>query len=129
MKEPLNKDEFALYQKISEEASEKEIATSEAERESIKYKQVEYMKEKVGNIFDGIISGVSEWGVFVEEPETKSEGMVRLKDLGDDFYSLDEKNYCVVGQRTKKKFTLGDKLKVQLMAADLERKTLDFKAV
>ncbi len=128
-KEPISKDEFALFSKISEEASEKEIATSEAERESIKYKQVEYMKDFVGKKFDAIISGVTEWGIYVEEPETKSEGMVRLKDLGNDFFSLDPKNYCVIGERTKKKFSLGDKIKVKLIAADLERKTLDFKII
>jgi ribonuclease R len=85
------------------------------------------MQSKVGEIFDAIISGVTEWGIYVEEPLTKSEGMVRLKDLGDDFYSLDEKNYCVVGEKTKKKFSLGDKIRVQLVAADLDRKNLDFK--
>lgn len=126
---PINKNEIEELQSICEEASEKEVAAAEAERESIKYKQVEFMQSKVGAEFEAIISGVTEWGMYVEDPETKAEGLVRLKDIGGDYYSLDEKNYAIVGEKTKNKFTLGDKVKVKLLSADLDRKTLDFKLV
>lgn len=127
--QPISKDEFAKFEKISKEASEKEVIVAEAERESIKYKQVEFMQDKIGIEFDAVISGVSEWGMYVENPENKVEGMVRLKDIGGDFYELDQKNYAVVGQRTKKKYSLGDSVRVRLTSADLDRKTLDFKLV
>ncbi len=119
-------DEIAKYQRLSMESSEREIEAAEAERSSIKYKQVEYMSEGVGQEFDGVVSGVSEWGVYVEEVETKADGMVRLKDMTDDFYELNEKIYAIVGQKTGKKYSLGDKVRVKLMNADLDRKTLDF---
>ncbi len=117
------------YQKIAEQSTEREIAAAEAERASKKYKQVEYMSERVGGVFDGIISGISEWGVYIEEAETKSEGMIKIRDLGNDFYTLDKKTYSLVGQKTKKKFRLGDKVKFKVVAADLEKKTLDYKLV
>jgi len=118
--------EFSQYEKEARELSEKEVKAAEAERDSIKYKQVEYMKEHIGEVFEGIISGVTEWGVYVEEKTTKSEGMVRIRDLGDDYFSLDEKNYALIGRKTKKKFALGDNVKFKVVAADLERKTLDY---
>lgn len=122
----VEQDEVAKYQRMSDEATQKEISASEAERASIKYKQVEYMLKSIGKEFDGTISGVSEWGIYVEEVETKAEGMVRLKNMTDDNYVLDQKNYAIVGTNTKKKFTLGDKVKVKLVDADLEKKILDF---
>jgi len=127
--EQVPKNEFASFSKIATEASEKEITIQEAERESIKYKQVEFMQNKVGEEFDVVISGVTEWGMYVEDPETKVEGLVRIKDLGDDYYKLDQKNYAIVGQNSKKKFSLGDTIHVRLASADLDRKTLDFKLV
>jgi len=126
---PISKNEFAAFSKIADEASDKEIIVQEAERDSIKYKQVEFMQDKIGQEFDVVISGVTEWGMYVEDPETKVEGLIRIKDLGDDYYKLDQKNYCIVGQSTKKKFSLGDSLRVRLVSADLNRKTLDFKLV
>lgn len=125
----IKKDEIALMQKICDEASEKEIVVAEAERDSIKYKQVEFMQSKVGQEFDCVVSGVTEWGMYVEEPNTKAEGMIRLKDIEGDYFELDPKNYAVVGQKTKKKYSLGDSIKVKLRSADLERKTLDFELV
>jgi ribonuclease R len=125
----VGKDELTTYQKIAEDASEKEITIAEAERESIRYKQVEYMQGKIGMEFEGVISGVTEWGIYVEHPETKAEGMVRLKDIEGDQFSIDPKNYAIVGASTKKRLSLGDKVKVKLIAADLDRKTLDFKLV
>jgi ribonuclease R len=87
------------------------------------------MKERIGKVFDGTISGVTEWGIYVEDKETRSEGMIRLRDLGDDFFKLDAKNYTVVGEKTKKKYRLGDIVKFKIMNADLERKTLDYALV
>ncbi|MBX4189657.1 ribonuclease R [Candidatus Parcubacteria bacterium] len=119
-------DEIAKYQHLSEESSERELEAAEAERNSIKYKQVEYMSERVNEEFDAIVSGVSEWGVYVEEVETKAEGMVRLKDMTDDFYELNQKLYAVVGKKTGKKYSLGDKVRVKLTNADRDRRVLDF---
>jgi ribonuclease R len=119
-------DEIAKYQRLSDESSEREMEAAEAERGSIKYKQVEFMAGKVGQEFDAVVSGVSEWGVYVEEAESKAEGMVRLKDMTDDFYELNEKLYAVVGKRSGKKYSLGDKVRVRLVNADTDRKTLDF---
>ncbi|MBX4181759.1 RNB domain-containing ribonuclease, partial [Candidatus Parcubacteria bacterium] len=122
----IEQDEIIKYQRLCEDSSEREMEAADAERTSIKYKQVEYMQDKVGQEFDAIISGVSEWGVYVEEAETKSDGMVRLRDMKDDFYELNEKLYAIVGKQTGKKYSLGDKVRVKLMNADTERKTLDF---
>jgi ribonuclease R len=122
----IEQDEIAKYQSLAESSTEREIEAAEAERASIKYKQVEYMSERVGQEFEATVSGVSEWGVYVEEVETKADGMVRLKEMTDDFYELDEKQYAVVGKKTGKKYSLGDKVKVKLLSADQDRKTLDF---
>lgn len=127
--QPIPKDEFIKFERIAQEASDKEVIVAEAERDSIKYKQVEFMQDKVGQEFDVVISGVTEWGMYVENPETKVEGLVRIKDLGGDFFKLDQKNYCIIGTSTGKKFSLGDSVRVRLAAADLDRKTLDFKLV
>ena len=110
-------------------STQMEIRASEAERASIKYKQVEFLQDKLGEVFDGVISGVTEWGLFVEIIENKCEGMVRLRDLDDDFYEFDETNYCVVGARTKKVYTMGDTVKVQVAKCDLLRKQIDFKLI
>lgn len=122
----IEQDEIIKYQRLSDDASEREMEAAEAERASIKYKQVEYMQEHVGEEFDAVISGVSEWGIYVEEVNTKAEGMVKLRDMKDDFYELNEKLYAIVGQKSGKKYSLGDKVRVKLIAADTERKNLDF---
>ena len=122
----VEQDEMLKYQKLCDDSSERELEAAEAERNSIKYKQVEYMQDKVGEVFDATISGVSEWGVFVEEVNTKAEGLVKLRDMNDDFYELNQKLYAIVGQKTGKKYSLGDKIKVKLTGSDPERKTLDF---
>ncbi len=122
----IEQDEILKYQRLCDECSEREIEAAEAERSSIKYKQVEYMSERVGEEFDATVSGVSEWGIYVEEANTKSEGMVKLRDMKDDFYELNEKLYAIVGKSTGKKYSLGDRVRVRLIAADPERKVLDF---
>lgn len=125
----ISQGEWSLYKKLTEESSEKEVRAAEAERASIKYKQVEYMKDRIGKTFDGTISGVTEWGIYVEDKETRSEGMIRLRDLGDDFFKLDAKNYTVIGEKTKKKFRLGDTVRFKIVNADIEKKTLDYALV
>lgn len=129
MGEPVEQGEIAKYERMASAATEREIQAAEAERASIKYKQVEYMQDKIGQIFDGTITGVTGWGIYVEEVNTKCEGMVRIKDIGDDFYALDEKTYTLRGQRTGKKYTLGDKVRFKISRADLDSKTMDFNFV
>jgi ribonuclease R len=121
-----NEDE---YETAASHSSAMEKRAADAERASIKYKQVEYLEENVGKLFMGIISGVTEWGMYVELIENKCEGMIRLKDIADDFYVLDEKNYCIVGQRKKKKYQLGDEVKVKVKKVDLSKRQIDFSLV
>lgn len=116
------------YEDMCHHSSEMESRASSAERSSIKYKQVEFMKDKIGEIFPGVISGITDWGIYVEL-ENKCEGMVPIRELGDDFYIFDEKNYCLVGKHSNKKYQLGEDVKVEIMRANLERKQLDFKLV
>ena len=106
-----------------------ELVASNAERASIKFKQVEYMSERLGMVFDGVISGVTEWGLYVELNENKCEGLVPVRDLADDFYEFDEKSYCLMGRRRKKQYRLGDAITVKIAQANLERKQLDFALV
>lgn len=104
-----------------------EIRASDAERTSIKYKQVEFLQDRIGDEFEGIISGVTEWGFYVELVENKCEGLVRLRVLEDDFYEFDETNLCVVGSRTGKRYSLGDSVRVVVTKADLYRRQIDMK--
>ncbi len=87
------------------------------------------MLDKVGEVYEGLISGVTEWGLYVEIIENKCEGMIRLRDLDDDFYEFDDTNYCVTGSRTHRKYTLGDNVKVQILRCDLVRKQIDMRLV
>ncbi|PTT02987.1 ribonuclease R [Pedobacter sp. HMWF019] len=114
------------YEIASSHSSAMEKRAADAERASIKYKQVEYLEENIGNIFTGIISGVTEWGMYVELIDNKCEGMIRLRDIADDFYVLDEKNYCIIGQRKKKKYQLGDEVQVKVKKVDLSKRQIDF---
>jgi len=123
--ERLPKSEWIKYEKISADATEKEIRAAEAERDSKKYKQIEFMQDKVGQIFEGTITGVTDWGVYVEEKNTRAEGMVKVRDLGDDYYILDKNNYCLIGEKTKRKFSLGDQVKFKVTSADLEKRAID----
>ncbi|HEY4511925.1 MAG TPA: ribonuclease R [Candidatus Paceibacterota bacterium] len=118
--------DVARFKHVALQSSEREVAAAEAERASKKYKQVEYMLERIGNTYEGVITGVTEWGIYVEEIETKCEGMVKLRDMKDDFYELNEKTYSLIGQKTKKKYTLGDKVNFKVAAGDLDKKTLDY---
>jgi ribonuclease R len=109
--------------------SKMELVASEAERASIKFKQVEFMKEHVGTQFTGVISGVTEWGFYVELDENKCEGMVSIRNLDDDFYRFDEDNYCIVGRKFNKKYQLGDPVTILVAKANLIRKQLDFELI
>lgn len=117
------------YETASSHSSAMEKRAADAERASIKYKQAEYLEDNVGKTYMGLISGVTEWGMYVEIIENKCEGMVRLRDIADDFYVLDEKNYCIVGQRKKKKYQLGDEVQVRVKKVDLSKRQIDFSLV
>ncbi len=114
------------YEQNCQHSTDMEIKASEAERASIKYKQVQYLQDKKSEVFNGIISGVTEWGFYVEIIENKCEGLVRLRDIGNDFYELDEKNYCIIGHRTRRIFRLGDEVMVVVKNTDLVKKQIDF---
>ncbi len=113
------------FEARSVHSSEREKRAADAERASIKYKQVEYMQGMLGREFEGIVSGVTEWGIYVEIIETKCEGMIRLSDLDDDYYEFDEKQFTVYGKRSGRKITLGDQVKVQVAKTDIDRRTID----
>ena len=125
----IEKNEYEKFEAICLATSELEKKAADAERASIKYKQVEYMQNHVGEEFSGTITGVTDWGIYVEENETKCEGMVSLKTLSDDFYELDEKKYTIKGQKTGKKFTLGDKVRFKILRADIDKRILDYSLV
>ena len=118
--------------KLEEEckhSSDMEQLAATAERASIKYKQVEYLRDHIGDVYTGIISGVTEWGLFVELDDNKCEGLVSVRDLGDDYYDFDEKNFCLKGRSRGFTFRLGDKVTVSVARADLDKKQLDFNLV
>ena len=119
----------AKYEDLCEHSSEMEQIAANAERASIKYKQVEFMGERMGQEFDGTISGVTEWGLYVEINENKCEGMIPMRELDDDYYDFDEKAYCLTGRRYHKKYSLGDPIRIKVVRANLERKQLDFALV
>lgn len=114
------------YEKLAEHSSQMEKKAAEAERASIKYKQAEFLQDQVGVEYTGIVSGVTEWGMYVEIQENKCEGMVRLRDITDDFYTLDEKNFAIIGQRKKKVYQLGEEVKIKVKKVDLEKRQIDF---
>ena len=118
-----------FYAELCEHSSVREKLAADAERASIKFKQVEFMADRVGEEFDAVISGVSAYGVYAEVEETRCEGMVRLSEINHDHFVHDDENYCVVGARTGEKLTFGDRIRVKLKHADLLKKQLDFSFV
>ncbi len=118
-----------VVEELCEHSSDMEARAAEAERASVKYKMVEFMKERVGEEFEGSISGVTEWGLYVELEETHIEGMVAMRDLSDEFYAFDEEEYAAVGTRSGRKFVLGDRVRIRVKSADLRLKQLDFEMV
>jgi ribonuclease R len=123
---PANQKEIETQCKHS---SKMEVLATEAERASIKYKQVEFLQDKIGEEFEGVISGVSEWGLYVEIMNGLCEGMARLRDMEDDYYTFDEENFAAVGRKYGDTFRMGDKVSIRVMRADLGKKQLDFKIV
>lgn len=117
------------YEKMCRHSSKMEVLAMEAERASIKYKQTEFMKDKVGQQFEGVVSGVTEWGIYVEIIENKCEGMIPIRGLAGDFYEYDEDNYCIRGRRTGKKYQIGDPLQIEVVRVNMERKQIDFALV
>ena len=117
------------YEELCEHSSSMEQIASNAERASIKYKQVEFMRERIGKTYQGVVSGVTEWGLYVEINENKCEGMIPMRDLDDDYYEFDEKNYCLRGRRKHNTYSLGDELTIRVARANLEKKQLDFELV
>ena len=114
------------YEALCEQCSDMEQVAAQAERTSIKYKQVEFMQDKLGQQFEGTISGVTEYGLYVELDENHCEGFVPMRDLDDDYYEFDERNYCLVGRRHHRKYQLGDPIRIKVARANLERRQLDF---
>ena len=121
--ESVNKN---LVEKICEHCSEMEKVSSRAERDSIKFMQVKFLKNKIGFIYDGVISGVTEWGLYIEITQNKCEGLVKVSSIKDDHYIFDEKKYALIGYRTKSSYQIGQKVKIKIQRADLEKKQMDF---
>ncbi|HTH93436.1 MAG TPA: ribonuclease R [Candidatus Paceibacterota bacterium] len=120
------KELWHYYDEISSHSSQREKEAADAERASIKYKQVEYMSTRIGQTFDGVVTGVSRNGLFVEEKDTRCEGMVRLRDIGKDYYEYNEKTLSIVGRSTKKEYRIGDRIRFKVTAADLNKRLLDY---
>ena len=117
------------FEEISRFTSDREKSAQDAERASVKYKQVEYMGSRIGKEFEGLVTGVTEWGLYVEERKTKSEGMVRIRDIGDDFYVFDERALTLTGKKTKKRYRLGDRVTVRVKNADLGKRLIEYTLV
>jgi ribonuclease R len=118
-----------FYEKECVHASERELVAADAERTSTKYKLVEFMQDKIGLEFDGHVSGVTEWGMYVEIEPTKVEGMVSLREIRFDFFEFDEERYRLVGKRTKKIYRLGDPVRIRVKSANLEQRLLDYELI
>ena len=117
------------YEEECRYASEREMVAADAERTSVKYKLVEFMQDKVGQEFDGTVSGITEWGMYVEIEPTKIEGMVSLREIKSDFFFFDEPRYRLVGRRTHKVYRLGDKVRIKVANANLEQRLLDYELI
>ena len=117
------------YEDLCEHCSAQEQVAANAERASIKYKQVEFMSEHIGEEYDAVISGVTEWGMYAEINDNKCEGMIPMRTLQDDYYEFDDANYCIIGRRHRRKFTIGDAVRIRIVRANLDRKQLDFEMV
>jgi ribonuclease R len=123
---PITRAEYSNLERQCITASEAEAKAVDAERDSIRYKLVEYMSTKIGQTFEAVISGVTDWGLYIEEKESSAEGLVRIRTIGNEFFTYMPKEYALVGQKTKKKYALGDRVRVKLVAADVTSRQLDF---
>lgn len=125
----VSKKEIEKIRELAPHTSEQEVAASEAERASIKFKYAQYMAQRIGQEMEGKITGVTKWGIYVQDTKTLAEGLVRISSLKDDFYELDEKNYRIVGQKNKKEYKLSDKVKIKIISVDIDQKNIDFEIV
>ena len=123
MSNKITKEEL---EKVCKHCSEMEKTASRAERDSIKFMQVKFLQNRIGEVYEGVISGVTEWGLYVEIVENKCEGLVKVSSIKDDHYIYDEKKYALIGYRTKVSYQLGQRVKIKIQRADLERKQMDF---
>ena len=114
------------HEEMCVHCSKQEKTAADAERDSIKYKQVEFMAEHIGEEFDAVVSGVTDWGIYAEVVENLCEGMISLKTMEGDDYMLDQENYCVIGRRSGDKIQIGDKIKIKIKSANLAKKQLDY---
>lgn len=121
--------ENARFERLCIQSSEREVRAVEAERDSIKFKQCEYMNDRIGETFDGVITGVTDWGIYVEEKTSKAEGMIRLAAMKEDYYQVQKGAYSVQGERKKKRYALGDVVRVKLVGVSLGERTIDFAIV
>jgi ribonuclease R len=126
---PIANEEMQEFDQIAHHSSEREVAAADAERDSVKMKQVEFLASRIGETFEAVISGVTDRGLYVEERTSHADGMIRIKEIGNDYFEYDEKHYRLVGRRTGKKYQLGDPIKVRLVAARIPEKELDFAPV
>jgi ribonuclease R len=127
--EEIPKELWHTYDEVSAHSSQREKEAADAERASIKYKQTEYMSERIGQIFDGIITGVTANGLFVEEKQSKCEGMVRMRDIGKDYFEYNEKALAIIGTRTRKEYRIGDRVRFKVTATDIARRMIDYALV
>ncbi len=123
---PIPPDELREYQRMAMKVSEREVAAVEAERDSTKYKQVEYMSTRIGHTFDGIVTGVTENGVFIAEKESRAEGMAHVSTLSGDYYQYNAKKFALIGNNTRRSFRMGDSVRVTLKSADKDARRIDW---
>lgn len=121
----LPQNDYLFYAKLADDISERELSIIEAERESVKLKQAEYMAARTGQEFEGVISGVSDWGLFVEERDTHADGLIRMQNMPNDYYRHEPKKYRVIGEKTKKTYSLGDVIRFRVLSVDVDRKQID----
>lgn len=126
---PPSSEDRDLYKEVAGKLSQIEVDLESAERTSLSLKQTEYMLGKIGETRSGIISGVTQWGIYVQDIKSKSEGMIRLRSMKDDFYTFDKENFAIIGSRTKKKYSLGQRVKIKIIGGDIERRTIDYSFV
>jgi ribonuclease R len=125
----IGEKEMSKYEQMCIKSSQREMEAVSAERDSIKYKQVEYLMNKIGEIFDGVITGVTDWGIYVQEKGSLADGMVRLSSIRSDYFEHEAKKYRIKGKKTGKTYRLGDEVKVKLLRADKDERQLDFELI
>ena len=128
-KDFIKEEERGYFIRMCELASKREKEAADAERGSIKYKQVEYMSYRIGQTFNGVISGISEWGIYVEEEKSRSEGLIRLKYLGEDFYTYQKIGSKIIGENSGETFKIGDRVKIKVLDTNLDLKQIDYELI